>query len=69
MEFLSLALSPKAYSSMLPSISDLVHKYQLDIEVALQVRFPAAYADVPVKPLPPLTLHWCIPYVGSGTHS
>ena len=36
-EFLSSALSSEAYSSMLPSIADLVSKYQLDIEVALQV--------------------------------
>ena len=39
-EFLSSALSSEAYSSMLPSITDLVQIYQLDIEVALQVPVP-----------------------------
>ena len=36
-EFLSSSLSPEAYRKILPSISDLVHKFHLDIEVALQV--------------------------------
>jgi len=36
-EFLSTALSPEAYCTILPSITELVQKYQLDIEVALQV--------------------------------
>ena len=39
-EFLSSALSSEAYSTMLPSITDLVQNYQLDIEVALQVLIP-----------------------------
>ena len=37
-EFLSSSLSPEAYRKILPSISDLVHKFNLDIEVALQVQ-------------------------------
>lgn len=36
-EFLSSALSPELYGNMLPSITDLVQNYHLDIEVALQV--------------------------------
>ena len=40
-EFLSSSLPPEAYRKILPSISDLVHKFHLDIEVALQV--PTCY--------------------------
>ncbi len=36
-EFLSSSLSLEAYRKILPSISDLVHNFKLDIEVALQV--------------------------------
>ena len=42
-EFLSSALSLEAYSSMLPSITDLVHKFNLDIDVALQVLIPYSF--------------------------
>ena len=39
-EFLSSAMLPEAYDNMLPSITELVQKYHLDIEVALQVLNP-----------------------------
>lgn len=64
-EFLSSALSSEAYSSMLPSITDLVHKYNLDIEVALQVVIPCVLLSCrSLALIVPAVVHVCVVSTG-----